>query len=203
MDALKAHRAELEHLAGDDVLLAAVHCQKAFGAERLQRSPREMEQLLAALPRGVRDAAAAAYRAEPEPSPEKAWERVVAVLVGADSVIRLDVERAIGGSAVTGGDDSCAARLDRGIRDATMVHCVVTDRRLVLADMTDDLRGFRLRAEVPRGAVLRARREGRFLQRGRVVIDFADLSQLALLTGVFLTRRADELVAALTGGTPR
>ncbi|MEV0568446.1 hypothetical protein [Dactylosporangium sp. NPDC050588] len=199
MDALRLHRAELENLAGGEEVRAAVHCRTAFGGERPRRSRQELEHLVADVPAEVRDAAVAALRDAPDADPEQAWERVVAVLVGADSVIRVDVDKAIGGYAVTGPDDSCAARLDRGIRDATMVHCVVTDRRLVLADMDDDLRGFRLRAAVPRTAVLRARRDGRFLQRGRVVVDFADLSQLALLTGVFGTGRADALVAALAG----
>ena len=191
VDPLQLYRTELQALVG------AVHCQRAFGSDRLERSPDEMERLIGFLPGGLRGSALAALRAEPRP--EKAWERVVGVLIGADSVIRFDGDRAIGGVAAAGHVGSCAARLAEGIRDASMAHCVVTDRRIVLASMDLDPVAFTPLADLPVGAVLRARREGRFLQRGRVVVDFVDLSELALMTGVFGTGGADVLVGALGG----
>lgn len=198
VDPLRLYRAELQALVGDGESLRGVaHCQQAHGSDRLERSPEEMERLIGFLPGRLRDSALAALRAEPRP--EQAWERVVAVLVGADSVIRFDVDQAIGGVAAAGHAGSCAARLAGAIRTESMVHCVVTDRRLILAGQDVDPVGFRPLAELPIGAVLGARREGRFLQRGRVVVDFVDLSQLALMTGVFGTGRADVLVGALAG----
>jgi hypothetical protein len=200
VDRLRLYQVELQALVGaDESLRAAVHCQQAFGSERLERSPEEMERLVGFLPGGLRDSALAALRAEDRP--EKAWERVVSVLIGADSVIRFDVDKAIGGVAAAGHVGSCAARLAEGMRGASMVHCVITDRRLVLASMDVDPVAFQPLAELPIGAVLGARREGRFMQRGRVVIDFVDLSQLALMTGIFGTGNAEVIVAALGGHT--
>jgi hypothetical protein len=202
VDPLQLYRAELQAMVGDGESLRAVaHCQRAYGSDRLERSPQEMERLVGFLPGGLRDSALAALRAEPRP--EKAWERVVAVLMGADSVIRFDVDRAIGGVSAAGHVGSCAARLAEGVRDAGMVHCVVTDRRIVLASMDLDPVAFQPLAELPIGAVLGARRDGKFLQRGRVVIDFVDLSQLALMTGMFGTGEADVIVGALGGHTAR
>ncbi|WP_238005937.1 hypothetical protein KZZ52_42030 [Dactylosporangium sp. AC04546] len=200
MDPIQLYRAELAALVGGgEQVLAVAHCQQAYGSERLERSPEEMERLVGYLPGRLRESALAALRAEPRP--ERAWERVVAVLVGADSVIRFDVEQALGGVAAAGHVGSCAARLAEPLRDASMAHCVVTDRRLILATMDIDPVAFRLRAVLPVGAVLRAQRAGKFLQRGRVVIDFVDLSQLALMTGVFGTERAEAIVGALAGHT--
>lgn len=197
MDPVKVWRDELRALLpADEQLLAAAACQKAFGADRLERSPEEMERLLRFLPGPTRDRALAALRAEPVP--EKAWERVLGVLVGADSIIRSDVDKVLGGVAATGHVGSCAARFAAAFGARTGVHCVVTDRRLLLAERHLNPVRFDPRVEVPRRAVLHAHREGRFLQRGRVVIDFVDLSRIALMTGMIFTGRADAIVAALT-----
>jgi hypothetical protein len=198
MDPLTLYATELQALlAPGESAIAAANCQLAFGADRLERSPAEMERLAGALPQPLRDRALAALRAETQP--EKAWDRVISVLVGADSIVRFDVDAALGGVAATGHVGSCAARFVGPLRGHSSNYCVVTDRRIMLAAMEPNPIEFRGLAELPRGAVLTARREGRLLQRGRVVIDFVDLSRLALMTGIFGTNRADALVEAMTG----
>jgi hypothetical protein len=197
MDPLRLYRPELQTiLEPGESLSAAALCQRAFGADRLERSPDELEHLVRALPERLRGPAVAAMRAEPRP--ERRWERVAAVLIGADSIIRFDPDEAIGGVAAAGHAGSCAARLAAAFGTRSGIHCVVTDHRLIIAELTLDPVGFTPLADLPVATVLAARREGKFLQRGRVVLDFVDMSQLALMTGMFGAARADALVAALT-----
>jgi len=80
---------------------------------------------------------------------------------------------------------------------------VVTDRRLVFAEQSYRDNSFTEVTSIPRAAVLAARREGRFLQRGRVVMDFADLSRIALRTGILFTGAARRLVSAVNDGPDR
>lgn len=98
--------------------------------------------------------------------------------------------------ATAGERGCCARRLCEALAAATMSYCVVTDSRVVFAEHAAT-GPFRELAVVPRDEVHRVRRAGRFLQRGRVVLEFADGSTLVLRTGMVLTGHARRLVAVL------
>jgi hypothetical protein len=133
------------------------------------------------------------------PPPEPWYWRGLGVLSGGDSIVRADPDKLLGGTSVAGTTLSHAARLHRPLAKGDNLFCVVTDRRLILADARSLYpASFRPLADVPVEAVARARRHGWFLQRGRVVLEFTDGSRLALFTGVLGTSRAHAIVDALT-----
>lgn len=188
-------------LAAGETPLAAVSFQLAFGSEQLERSPEELAHLFRFLPRGVREQLLAA--SQEEPVTKSGWEKVLErgfdALTG--SLVDVDVDKIIGGVAAAGHVGSVAHRLSSALRTRAN-YCLVTDRRMLFVEHKVDGQCFEV-AAVPRQAVIRARRAGKFMQRGRVVLDFVDLSQLALMTGMLSTRPANRLVAALSGGMVR
>lgn len=206
IDRLKLYGEQLRPLLGaGESPLVAVTCQVAFGADRLERSPEEVEHLLRFLPATVRDQVLAALRdGQPRDDRDRwrrAMDRAVDILIGADSLITADPDEIIGGVAAAGHVGSYAHRLSAAL-SGKIGYAVVTDRRLLLASQTP--RGeFEELESVPRQAVLSARRAGRIFQRGRVLLDFVDLSQIALMTGILSTGPANRLVSALTTGVVR
>lgn len=189
-------------VAQDESPVAAVLCQQAFGSDRLERTPADWERVFGLLPGPVRERVLALTRAEGARRPPKGWERAAEKvldalsgdLIGGDA----DLDGLIGGVSAAGHAGSCAARLAAALTAARgSTYCVVTGRRLILAEHGDPRFGELL--SLPLTAVLGARRAGRFLQRGRVVIDFVDLSQVALMTGMLFTGAADRLVTAIRG----
>lgn len=184
-------------LSAGETPVAAAMCHEAFGAERVERSPADLERMFRLLPRPLRERLTAAAQAEPVQ--RKPWERMVDVLTGTDSLVDFD-EAAFFGVTASGHVGSCAARLLAALRGRSFVYCVVSDRRLIIAQWSDDPVAFAEVASLPLTAVLNARRVGTIAHRGRVVLDFADLSQLAVMTGFFFSGAADRLVAAITRG---
>ncbi len=181
--------------------LALAHFQQAFGEDRLERSPEELNRLFGLLPGRVREQVIRTLEGPPRDRP--AWERAIDfALIGPDIDPGIG-DRLLGGTAASGHVGSWAAQWVAVTRSRTMLKLLVTNRRLlVLEQMTRANDPFELVFAMPRAAVLEARREGKFLQRGRVVLDFADLSQLALMTGMFDTKPADGVINALRMGTP-
>lgn len=110
---------------------------------------------------------------------------------------RIDWDEKLAGVTVTGRPGSLAVRLAEGTRHGVSQFGVVTARRFVVVRHVATDR-FTLVVEAPRGDVMRATHRSRPLQRGRVVIGFADGSQLAVHTGILLGRQAKRLVAALS-----
>jgi hypothetical protein len=109
------------------------------------------------------------------------------------------LDKALGGVAAAGSASSIAARmlvLQR--KSSDIMYYAVTDRRLLLL-AKPTIHTFEPVLAVPRAAIRGARLQGKlfFPQRGRVVLWFADGSQLAIVTGTFSTARAKSLVAAL------
>jgi hypothetical protein len=200
-NAITLYRAELDRLLDGETPLAAISCQVAFGADRLERSPEELDRLVRLLPPGLRDRAATLlHEAAPERD-EKGWQRALDKVVDALSgdLVDGDPERWIGGISASGPAGSWARHLSTVLDDAGLPYCVVTPSRVVFADHDLKTSSFTELVSMPRGAILHARRAGRFLQRGRVVLDFADLSTLALATGILFTGPARRLVAVLDG----
>lgn len=191
-------------MADGETPIVAVMCQVAFGADRLERSPEEIEQLFRFLPGGVREKALGLLRAEPPQRQEGPWEKALGRVLDAISgdLVKGEPDEWIGGVAAAGHVGSAAHRLAAALKGETPC-CVVTNRRLVFARHDYGNDSFTELASLPRRAVLAARRSGRFLQRGRVVLDFVDLSQLALMTGILFTGSANRLVSALNGGVVR
>lgn len=188
-------------LPADESPRAAVSFQLAFGSEQLERSPEELAHLFRFLPHGMREELLAA--GEDGPVTKSRWEKVLERGFDAvtGSLIDVDVDKLIGGVAAAGHVGSVAHRLSSALRTRAN-YCLVTDRRLLFVEHKVDGQCVEV-AAVPRQAVIRARRAGKFMQRGRVVLDFIDLSQLALMTGMLFTGPANRLVAALSGGMVR
>ncbi|MEV6349296.1 hypothetical protein [Actinoplanes sp. NPDC051851] len=192
MDPLRLYRSDLQQLAdADEAVLAAASCGRPpAGAERLTGERPDPREQFANLPPDSWD------------GPDRRecwWHRIPAALVGAGSLVHADVDRILGGVSVVGGPGSYAGRLWAYL-DEGLVFCVVTDRRLMLAVHELDPDHFRFLTDVPVEAVERARMAGRFLQRGRVFVEFSDGSAVAIFTGVFFAARGRALVAALMGG---
>jgi hypothetical protein len=118
---------------------------------------------------------------------------------------RVRIDRLIAGRVGTGGPGSLAAQLAGALSfqdDLGARYLAVTDRRLIVLGrrQTRADAPLHLRHAVPRTAVAQARLRSRFLavpQVGRVVLDLADGSSLAVVTGFFLTIAARRLVQSL------
>lgn len=203
-DRLKVWQAEIRAaLEPGESPVVAVSCQTAFGADHLERSPDEIAHLLRFLPRGLREEFLTASQSGPVP--RSRWEQILERGLGAitaGDLVDVDIDKLLGGVSATGHVGSCAHRLSAAM-GSRIGYCVVTDRRLVLTshDLSDNT--FTELGSVPRQAVVRAYRAGTFMQRGRVILDFIDLSALALMTGILFTGSADKLVASLSGGIIR
>jgi hypothetical protein len=202
-DRLKVWESEIRAaLEPGESPVVAVSCHAAIGADHLERSPDEIAHLLRFLPRALREEFLTASQSGPVPRSrwEKMLERGLDALT-ADALVNVDIDKLIGVSA-GGKSGSCAHRLSAAL-DRRIGYCVVTDQRLVVAEHRLSDNAFVALASLPRQAVLQARRDGRIMRRGRVILDFIDLSQLALMTGILFAGSADRLVASLTGGMIR
>lgn len=205
MDPVRLYAAELRAiLAEDERLVAAVTCEQAFGSDRLERSPEEIDRLFRFLPGKVRREAVELLTGERPARDPRAWEKAFGLVVDAlgGDLVKGDPDEVIGGISAAGHVGSVAHRLAAAL-DGRTTCCVVTDRRLVFAEQSYRDNSFTEVTSIPRAAVLAARREGRFLQRGRVVMDFADLSRIALRTGILFTGAARRLVSAVNDGPGR
>jgi hypothetical protein len=183
LDYLKIYRDDLRPLLADDEEpLVMVPVWLAYGTHRIKRP-------LSARARRTRDGAERSGR-------RSALDVVLSVFDPAWRWNNLDWDRVLGGVTVSGPAGSWAHRLAAVVDDAPGAYAVVTHRRLLVA-RRQDTQGFTAVSEVPRRAVAGARRQGRGYSRGRVVVEFADSSTVALHAGFFGTGRADGLVRAL------
>ncbi len=105
-------------------------------------------------------------------------------------------ERMVGGVSLTGAPGSLAHALMGafGGFSGGANHLILTGQRLIAAELLTD-RG-RAVWQVDRRQLIGVVHQPRFLQRGRVVLGFADGSALAMMTGMFTSREAGRLVAA-------
>jgi hypothetical protein len=205
VDPVRLYAAELRALLAEgERPVAAAMCQQAFGSDRLERSPEEIERLFRFLPGKLRREAVGLLTGEQPARDPRAWEKVLGLVVDAlgGELVKADPDEVIGGISAAGHVGSVAHRLAAALKGRTP-YCVVTDRRLVFAELSHRDSAFTEVTSIPRVAVLAARREGKFLQRGRVVMDFVDLSRIALMTGMLFTGAANRLVSALNGGLVR
>jgi hypothetical protein len=111
------------------------------------------------------------------------------------------LDRLLGGLSGAGSPESMAGRLWRAARASTGgTYYAVTDRRLLLlADRRPGAGDYGILFELPRSAVVSARRRGKvLLQWGRVEVSFSDGSMKAWTPGMVSTGRARSLVAALS-----
>jgi hypothetical protein len=180
LDYLKIYRDDLRPLlAGDEEPLVMVPVWLAYGTRRIKR-PRA---------RRTRDGAERSGR-------RSALDVVLSVFDPAWRWNNLDWDRVLGGVTVSGPAGSWAHRLAAVVDDAPGAYAVVTHRRLLVA-RRQGTQGFTAVSEVPRRVVAGARRQGRGYSRGRVVVEFADSSTLALHAGFVDAGRANRLVRAL------
>ena len=100
-------------------------------------------------------------------------------------------ERAVSGVTLVGGPGSLAEQVVRSFGQAN--HLVLTDRRLVLAELSPSTSA--LRGALPRSAVVGMRVDPRFLQRGRIRLDLAEGSMALLICWMFRATAAHRLVA--------
>jgi hypothetical protein len=205
VDPVRLYATELKALLAEgEWPVAAAMCQQAFGSDRLERSPEEIDRLFRFLPSNLRQEVVGLLTGDQATRDPRAWEKALGLVVDALSgdLVQADPDELIGGISAAGHVGSVAHRLAAAL-EGRITYCVVTDRRLVFAELDYRDTSFTEVTSIPRVAVLAARREGRLLQRGRVVLDFVDLSRIALMTGIFFTGAADRLVSALNGGLVR
>ncbi len=86
-----------------------------------------------------------------------------------------------GGVILAGDRGSFADRLNTPTEDERFLFCAITDRRLLV--MRRDVKLFVQLFDMPRQAIVSARRRTRILSRGRVALEFADSSSIALHAG--------------------
>lgn len=205
LDARKLYESELGELLAGETPLVAVSCDAAFGEDRLERSPEEVDQLVRFLPQRLREEAVELLHGNPPQRPERAWEKLANKVLDAATgdLVTGDPDKVLGGVAASGHVGSWAHRISKALAEATISYCVVSPSRVVFAEHDLKTHKFQELGALPRQAVLRARRAGKFLQRGRVVLDFADMSALAVRTGILSAGGARRLVAVLDGGIAR
>ena len=221
MDYTKIYSADITELLDDeDQVLAIVPYRIAHGAERVERD-QDPGQDAGQASGQDRDQDGNQDVAEPRSGPQPPGERRHVQQPGPGSRERhpespspldrlldidwpwnkIDWDDKLGGTSVAGRPGSLAVRLADGTRHGVSQFGVVTARRFVVVRRIATDR-FTLVVEAPRGDVVRVRRRSRPFQRGRVVIDFTDGSQLAVHTGILLTAQANRLVAALSPEPP-
>jgi hypothetical protein len=172
VDYTRIYRADVSELIGSaDEVLAIVPYRSAYGTERFETEPRERRSGSRSPLNRLLDI-------------DWPWNRI-------------DWDKVIGGVSVSGSPGSSAIRLADATSNDAGQFGVVTGQRLVVIRQVGGDR-FELVAEAPRAEVVYARRKGRFLQRGRVVIGFADGSCMAVTTGILLTHHAKRLITALS-----
>jgi hypothetical protein len=195
MDYTKLYQADIATLLGpEDQVLAVVPYRPAPGAERVEATPEVIERRLGSRPSGPRRRAQETQDGERRSDGRSLLDRILDIDWPWN---RLDWDEKLGGTSVAGAPGSLAVRLADSTRNGVAQYGVVTARRFAVVRRVGTGR-FTLVAEAPRGDVVYARRRGRLFQRGRVVIGFADGSQLAVLTGIFVRGQANRLAAALS-----
>jgi hypothetical protein len=198
MNYTRIYRTDVARLLDpDEQVLAVVPCRLAYGAERLEHTAEVLERRLRPLPGPLRRRAQAVLTRAGGSGDRSALDRVIDFLDWPWN--RIDWDEKLWGVALAGRSGSHAVRLADAIRDGASPFGVVSSRRLLVMRRIAAER-FQMVAEVSRSEVLDARRRGRPLQRGRVVIGFADDSRVAVGTGILLTGQAGRLVAALAHG---
>ncbi|WP_018348611.1 hypothetical protein [Longispora albida] len=171
----------------------------AYGENRVERTPEQIQALLDRMPGPVRREYERLLAGRP---PEQsALDRIITPalkpLAWLDS-LSAGPPGEIGGVAISGHVGSIAASFaELGKPGQSQYYLVTTHRLLILHQ--DSGNQFSLVLALPRAAVARAAREGTFLQRGRVLIEFIDFSRIAVNTAMFTTSRAEALAAALAG----
>jgi hypothetical protein len=172
VDYTRIYGADVSELIGSaDEVLAIVPYRPAYGAERLEMEPRESRS-------GGR-------------SP---LDRLLDISWPWN---RIDWDKVIGGVSVAGSPGSPAVRLANATENGVGQFGVVTGQRFLVVRHVGHDR-FELVTETPRAEVVYARRKGRLLQRGRVVIGFAGGSSIAVNTGILFTHHAKRLTTALS-----
>jgi hypothetical protein len=186
----------------------------ARGADHVVLTREDLERAAGILPAGLRkryadwDYRVRAMRrgevAPPPPEPVTAVRvltgilllpiyPILAVLSGPDTE---KWNQRIWGVAAAGATGSCAYQIHQRVGvSSEFLLMVTTSRLLVVKDGGGDLA---VEVAIPRQEIRAAYRRGRPLQHGRVVIEFADGSHYAAVTGRFDTARANKIVRALT-----
>ncbi|HEX6470251.1 MAG TPA: hypothetical protein VF069_14230 [Streptosporangiaceae bacterium] len=195
MDYTKIYQADIATLLGkEDEVLAVVPYRSAPGAERVEATPQVVERRPGPQPRAPRRRGQEVHAEEGRSDGRSLLDRILDIDWPWN---RLEWDEKLGGTSVAGAPGSLAVRLADSTRNGVAQYGVVTARRFVVVRRVGPDR-FTLVAEAMRGDVVYARRRGRPFQRGRVVIGFTDGSQLAVLTGIFLSGQANRLAAALS-----
>jgi hypothetical protein len=194
---LKIYRDDIRPLLDDgEEPFAMAAVSLANGARHLERTPEDVDRALRIAPRGVRDRAKAQARGEGKPEGRSFLDVVLGVLDPRWRWNSTDWDKALSGVAVAGHVDSTAYRLVRAIDGQQALYCVVTARRLLIVRQ-QGTKDFTVVFEAPRQSVVTARRKGRGYTRGRVIVEFADSSMVALHAGFVDAGRANDLVKAL------
>jgi hypothetical protein len=196
IDYTKNYQAKIAgFLEPGDQVIVIVPYQLAHGAEKIAWTPEERERKLWYLPRRARQEMAGTR--PPRGRDRSLLDRVLDMLSPSWPWDDFDMEKAIWGATVAGRSDSPAGRLYIATKRGAEQFGVVTAQRFAVLKKVG-MDGFELVAEARRAEVVSARRRGRPFQRGRVVIEFADGSHIAVLCGLFLTGQARRLVTALS-----
>ncbi len=192
---LKIYRDDIRPLLDDgEEPFAMAAVSLANGARHLERTPEDVDRALRIAPRAVRDRAKAQAGGAPEG--RSFLDVVLGVLDPRWRWNSTDWDKVLSGVAVAGHVDSIAYRLVKAIDGRQSLYCVVTDRRLLIVHR-QGTKDFTVTFETPRQTVVTARRKGRGYSRGRVVVEFADSSVVALHAGFIDAGRANSLVKAL------
>jgi hypothetical protein len=197
IDYTKNYQAKIAGLLDPaDQVIAIVPYHLAHGAEKIAWTPEELERKFWYLPRRARKELAGT---QPRRDRDRSLlDRVLDALSPSWPWDDFDLEKAIWGATVTGRSDSPAGRLYSATEKGSAERFgVVTAHRFAVLKKVG-LDRFELVAEARRAEVVSVRRQGRPFQRGRVVIEFADGSHLAVLCGLLLTGQARRLVTALS-----
>jgi hypothetical protein len=200
MDYTKIYQADIAKLLDpEDQVLRVVPYRLARGAERVQRecTPDVTGGRLSPSPPGPCPQTQESPSRERHSDNRSLLDRILDIDWPWN---RIDWDEKFGGTSVAGRAGSLAVRIADGTRHGARQFGVVTARRFAVVRRIGTDR-FTLVAEAPRKDVVHVQRRGRLLQRGRVVIGFADGSQLAVENGILRTGQAKRLVAALAAAT--
>jgi len=194
MDYTNIYNGDVARLLGaNDRVLAMVPCRLAHGAENVARTARVIERRLSPLPGVVRRGAVDRHKHR---APRRARSVLERIIDQDWPWSRVDVDEKISGTSLAGFSDSRAVQFADATRARTNLFALVTSHRFAIVRRTAG-GDFEIVVEAPRAEVVSAVRRGRPLQRGRVVLGFADRSQVAFECGILLTGQARRLVASL------
>lgn len=194
--------------------LAAARFSLARGADHVVLTREDLERTASILPAGMRRRYAdmdyrvrAMQRGDaPPPPPEPVTpvglllgtillpvNFVLGILSGPDTA---KWHRRIWGVAAAGATGSCAYQIHQRVGVSSDLFLLVTTARLLVVKR--GIRDSAIEVALPRQAIRAAYRRARPLQHGRVVIEFADGSHYAAVTGRLDTGQANKIVQALT-----